>query len=228
MKPKHEFIVSSSLAIAFLLLAGHFQGQAIFVAGPQATAARPVVPAEFIGDWVPASATCASPARFRAEVNRFTLINGQDSASYGDLHMATSEAYFGPGYSGISKVVMPDSNKNDPPFMAFFNHNEKKGVALLDIDAGGPQPARSSGCNANGAQEARPAAEHSEDRTQEPARLPGRSVLRGSQRLRGDDYRLPRQSERADQSAHCNTALPEQIRPSRHTRLHPSLRSRHG
>ncbi len=130
MKPKREFIVSSSLAIA-LVLAGHCQMKAIFAAAPQAGAAQAVVPAEFIGDWVPASATCASPARFRAEGSRLTLINGQDSASYGDLHMAAS--YFGPEYSGISKVIVPDINKNDPPFMAFFNHEEKKGVALLDI-----------------------------------------------------------------------------------------------
>jgi hypothetical protein len=33
---------------------------------------------------------------------------------------------------------MPDSNSNDPPFMALFNHDEKKGVALLDIYTPGP------------------------------------------------------------------------------------------
>ena len=100
-----------------------------------------VVPAEFIGDWVPAKGTCDSPVRFRVGGNRFSLINGQDSASYGDVHMAAS--YFDQGptqppYSGISKAVMPDSTKNDPPFMAFFNYEEKKGVAQLDIYTAGP------------------------------------------------------------------------------------------
>jgi len=103
---------------------------------PAAQQSQDVVPAEFIGDWVPAKGTCDSPVRFRAGGNRFTLINGKDSASYGDLHMSAS--YFGPDYSGISKVVMPDSNANEPPFLAFFNHEEKKGVTWLDIHTEGP------------------------------------------------------------------------------------------
>lgn len=103
---------------------------------PNAQPAQDVVPAEFIGDWVPASGTCDSPARFRAGGNRFTLINGKDSASYGDLFMSAS--YFGPDYSGISKVVVPDSNTNDPPFMVFFNADDKKGATKLDIYTEGP------------------------------------------------------------------------------------------
>ena len=103
---------------------------------PAAKQTPDVVPAEFIGDWVPAKGTCDSPVRFRAEGNRFTLINGKDSQSYGNLFMSAS--YFGPDYSGISKVVVPDSDTNDPPFMVFFNHDEKKGVALLDIYTAGP------------------------------------------------------------------------------------------
>jgi len=136
MKPNREFILCSLLAIALVLLAGHFQGEALFAAGPQARAAHAVVPAEFVGDWVPAKGTCDSSARFRAEGNKFTLINGRDSVSYGDLHMSAS--YFGPDYSGISKMVMPDSNANEPPFMAFFNYEEKKGVASLDIHTEAP------------------------------------------------------------------------------------------
>jgi hypothetical protein len=136
MKLNRAFIVSSSLSIALVLLAGCFKGQAIFAAGPQAAAAQAVVPAEFIGDWVPAKGACDSPARFRVTGNQFTLINGRDSVSYGDLHMAAS--YFGPEYSGISKAVMPDSKANEPPFMAFFNYEEKKGAALLDIHTEAP------------------------------------------------------------------------------------------
>lgn len=103
---------------------------------PAAKQVPDVVPAEFIGDWVPAKVTCDSTVRFRAEGTRFTLINGKDSQSYGNLFMSAS--YFGPDYSGISKVVVPDSDTNDPPFMAFFNYDEKKGVALLDIYTAGP------------------------------------------------------------------------------------------
>jgi hypothetical protein len=103
---------------------------------PAAKQSPDVVPAEFIGDWVPAKGTCDSTVRFRAEGNRFTLINGKDSQSYGNLFMSAS--YFGPDYSGISKVVVPDSDTNDPPFMVFFNADEKKGVTKLDIYTEGP------------------------------------------------------------------------------------------
>ena len=37
------------------------------------------VPAEFTGDWVPASAMCSSPARIRVEAAKITLVNGTDS-----------------------------------------------------------------------------------------------------------------------------------------------------
>src|SRR5262245_50462243 len=144
MKLKSELFASCWLAIALVLFAGDTGMQAIFAAKPQPAAMQPVplqapqrqgtppaqqsrdvVPAEFFGDWVPAKGSCDSPTRFRVTGNQFTLINGQDSASYGDLHM--SATYFGNVYNGVSKVVMPDSNASEPPFMAFFNHEEKKG-----------------------------------------------------------------------------------------------------
>jgi hypothetical protein len=122
------------VAFALALLSVHLQVQRLFA---QAAGRNvDVVPAEFIGDWVPAKGTCDSPVRFRAAGNQFTLINGKDVASYGNLSMAAS--YFGPEYSGISKVVVPDSADNDPAFMAFFNYEEKKGVTWLDIHTAGP------------------------------------------------------------------------------------------
>jgi hypothetical protein len=90
-----------------------------------------IVPAEFIGDWVPSKDTCKSPLRFRAGGKQLTLINGQDQATFGDLAIPTS--YFGPDYNGISTVVVPEISGNDPPFNVFFNHDEKKGVTLVDI-----------------------------------------------------------------------------------------------
>ncbi|MEW5977629.1 MAG: hypothetical protein AB1898_17685 [Acidobacteriota bacterium] len=99
--------------------------------GAGALEAQNVVPAEFVGDWVPAKGGCESPVRFRVEGNRFTLINGRDSAVYGNLHLSAS--YFGPSYSGISQVIAPEINSDDPPFLAYFNYEEKKGVTLLDI-----------------------------------------------------------------------------------------------
>ena len=132
MKLKRDRNTFCGLVIVFMLVFGWTQAK-FSLAAP---APPDVVPAEFTGDWVPARGTCDSPTRFRVTGNMFTLINGKDSVSYGDLHMAAS--YFGPEYSGISRAVMPDSNAKEPPFMAFFNYEEKKGVARLDIHTEAP------------------------------------------------------------------------------------------
>lgn len=96
--------------------------------------AEDIVAPEFRGDWVPATATCSSDLRLRVTGSSLTLINGKDSATYGDLGIAVS--YFGPDYSGISVVVMPDMSKDEHPFSVFFNADEQKGVTTVSIDQG--------------------------------------------------------------------------------------------
>ena len=102
---------------------------AILALGAQDAAAQ--VPVEFQGEWVPAKATCQSPVRFRITADRMTLVNGKDSASYGDIAMVYS--YFGPDYQGISLVSLPELNSGNPPFTVFFNADEKKGETKVDI-----------------------------------------------------------------------------------------------
>lgn len=104
---------------------------------PEASAQQSVPP-QFIGDWVAANVTCTAPLRFRATARQLTLINGRDTASYGDI--AIPSGFFGPDYNGISVVLMPDINTGEPPFTAYFNADEKKGVTKLDIytDMKGP------------------------------------------------------------------------------------------
>lgn len=104
---------------------------AILVLGAHAGVAQEPIPAEFRGDWVAATAKCDAKLRFRAAENQMTLINGKDTASYGDIGIAHS--FFGPDYEGISVAVFPEINSGAPPFTVFFNVDEKKGVTKLDI-----------------------------------------------------------------------------------------------
>ena len=100
------------------------------VLGPRSLIAQDPMPAEFQGDWVPATTTCQAPARFRVTESRFTLINGRDSQEYGDLELASG--YFGPDYDGIQQVAIAEFN-GDQPFRATFNANEKKNAVVLEI-----------------------------------------------------------------------------------------------
>lgn len=109
-----------------------------------AAMAQDAMPAEFIGDWVPAGATCsAAPMRFRAAPTSVTLINGRDSQTYGDLGLART--FFGPEYHGISQVLMPELNSGEPPFTVYFNAEEKRGVTKLDIYTYMPGPMNPQG-----------------------------------------------------------------------------------
>lgn len=103
----------------------------ILVLGAPSAGAGENVPAEFQGDWVAATATCQSPVRFRVAETQMTLVNGKDSATYGDIGIA--RGFFGPDYQGISVVAMPELNSGNSPFTVFFNADEKKGVTRVDI-----------------------------------------------------------------------------------------------
>lgn len=110
---------------------------AALLAARVAVAASGPMPGEFLGDWVPATASCDAKARLRVEPTRMTLVHGDDQESWGDLETALS--FFGPDYQGISTVVMPDFESGDPPFTVYFNADEKKGVTKVEIYV--PMPA---------------------------------------------------------------------------------------
>jgi hypothetical protein len=107
------------------------------------TGAQDKVPAQFQGDWVPATAACTSLVRFRVAESSMTLINGKDTATYGDL--GTTASYFGPEYNGISVAFLPELNSGNPPFTVFFNADEKKGVTKVDIFTEMPGPMNAPG-----------------------------------------------------------------------------------
>src|SRR5262245_30142957 len=97
--------------------------------GSFAMAGEPT-PVDLQGDWVPASGNCSSPLRFHAGATEFTLQNGADKATYGDV--AWPSEYFGPSYQGISVVAIPDF-EGSQPFTVFFHDGDKKGVTKLSI-----------------------------------------------------------------------------------------------
>ena len=115
---------------------------AAWILHAQYAGAQDKVPAAFQGDWVPASGNCQSPARFRVTEDKMTLINGKDSAVYGDIAIAHS--FFVQDYQGISVVAMPDFNSGNPPFTVYFNADEKKDVTKVEIytEMKGPQNAQ--------------------------------------------------------------------------------------
>lgn len=101
-------------------------------------AAAAPVPAEFLGDWVAASAACTAPVKVRLEATRLTLVNGADMESFGGVEMATG--FFPPDYSGIQQVVLTEVDTGDQPVTVTFNFQEKKGVAQMELAA--PYPVR--------------------------------------------------------------------------------------
>jgi hypothetical protein len=88
------------------------------------------LPAQFRGDWVPQTADCAGPVRFRVAEKTLTLVNGKDAQTWNNVALPTS--YFGPDYRGISVVAIPDFD-NSQPFLVYFNADEKKGVTKVEI-----------------------------------------------------------------------------------------------
>jgi hypothetical protein len=88
------------------------------------------IPTEFHGEWA-AKGDCRASLRLRVEAERITLVNGSDAASYDDIGWPTT--FFGPDYDGISRVAIPELESMDSPFTLFFNWEEHRGVARVDI-----------------------------------------------------------------------------------------------
>ena len=89
------------------------------------------VPAQYHGKWVPAKATCESPAAMVVSVDRLTLVNGKDSEALGGIEMA-GPGWFPPGYRGIMAVAITEFSGQQPA-IATFNPAEKKGAAVIEF-----------------------------------------------------------------------------------------------
>ncbi len=127
LHPRVRATLSLRRAGAAWLLAG----AAPLLAAPQASAQAGPVPAEYQGKWVPAKATCESPARVVITADQLTLMNGTDKQAIGGIEMA-GPAYWGPDYNGIMAVLITEF-EGQQPVTASFNVGEKKGVAQVEF-----------------------------------------------------------------------------------------------
>jgi hypothetical protein len=119
-----RFLLVSVLASSFAWHSAHAQG---------------ATPEQFRGDHVPSGADCAgSPVRFRVAGDQVTLVNGTDEASFGNLAWPTG--YFGPDYTGISAVAIPDGDTGNQLFTIYFNADEKPGVTRILFEEGVERP----------------------------------------------------------------------------------------
>ncbi|MEO8604357.1 MAG: hypothetical protein ABI629_17415 [bacterium] len=119
-----------------------FAFAAIIALAAQRAAAADAIPPDFRGEWVPATADCTSPQRLKVSETQLTLINGRDSQSYGGIGIPTT--FFGPDYTGISVVAMPEVDSGNSPFTVYFNNDDKKGETKVEIyiEMKGPQNAQ--------------------------------------------------------------------------------------
>lgn len=98
--------------------------------------AVPEVPPEFLGDYVPRSASCRSALRFRVEADRVALINGSQTRTFGNIDVCYS-CEGGAKYSGRVVWLLPEfGGTTDSPFTVAFNAGEKVGVVKLDMAPG--------------------------------------------------------------------------------------------
>jgi hypothetical protein len=120
-----RFLLLTAAISSFAWLAAHAQGAA---QGEQ-----------FRGDHVPTGADCAaSPLRLRVGADEVTLVNGKDEESFGNVAWPTS--YFGPDYTGIAAVAIPDGDSGNQLFSIYFNADEKKGVTRILFEEGVERP----------------------------------------------------------------------------------------
>lgn len=100
------------------------------VGGSPKSYAADEIPTPFRGDWAAGTTGCQVGPKLHVEREKLTLINGRDTASYGDIGIAYS--FFGPDYRGMQVAVMPEVS-SDYPFMVTFNFQEKRGVTSVAI-----------------------------------------------------------------------------------------------
>ena len=104
---------------------------ALCAIGATHAAAAGNVPAQYLGKWMPAKATCESAARVIVGADKLTLVNGGDTQPLAGIEMA-GPGYFPPNYRGIMAVLITEFDAHQPATLT-FNLGEKKGVAQVEF-----------------------------------------------------------------------------------------------
>jgi hypothetical protein len=106
------------------------------VAACQSVHAATPMPDELLGVWVRATDSCASYLRLNVTPNTIQFRKGQLKDEFPVEPCFSCEG--GARYDGIVVWASP-VGKGDMPFVAHFNHGERRGVALVDISFSGLQ-----------------------------------------------------------------------------------------
>ncbi len=89
------------------------------------------VHAGFLGEWVPATATCTSPLKLVIGANRVAFVSGADRAEYTRLEQCFSCA--GQGVEGVT--LLSTDAMGDSPFMITLDESHKRRTSMtIDLD----------------------------------------------------------------------------------------------
>lgn len=85
----------------------------------------------FLGEWVPAAATCTSPLKLVIGANRVAFTSGADRAEYTKLEQCFSCA--GQGVEGVT--MLSTDAMGDSPFMITLDESRKRRTSMtVDLD----------------------------------------------------------------------------------------------
>lgn len=104
-------------------------GAAALAVGPATAITGGQVHVGFVGEWVPAAATCSSPLKLVIAKNSVAFVSGSDKAEYAKL-----EQCFGCAGQGIENVTMLSTDAmGDSPFMITLDERKKRAAMTVDF-----------------------------------------------------------------------------------------------
>ncbi len=102
---------------------------AALVTVPSAAITGGQVHTGFVGEWVPAAATCTSPLRLVIAKNSVAFVSATERAQYTKLEQCFSCA--GQGVEGVT--MLSTDAMGDSPFMITLEENKKRASMTVDL-----------------------------------------------------------------------------------------------
>lgn len=91
------------------------------------------IPSEFLGHWVPKSASCSSPLSLNVTSTSVTFKNAKESRTFSNVEPCFS-CEGGARYSGIV-VWLTTTGSEETPFTVYFNASEIKNTAVIELES---------------------------------------------------------------------------------------------
>ena len=102
---------------------------AALVTVPSAAITGGQVHAGFVGEWVPAAATCEAPLKLVIGKNKVAFVSGAERAEYTKLEQCFSCA--GQGVEGVT--MLSTDAMGDSPFMITLDERKKRASMTVDF-----------------------------------------------------------------------------------------------